>query len=199
MGGNMKTPKTAAILAIIGSIAVYFFGCKANTTPTYNVPDQFIGDPCLDFQDRSFSSSGGNGDIVINEFFARSDVDHYDWMELYNTGRKDIDVGGMYITNQLTKWWKSRLPLDHPEMTTIPSKKYLVIIFDQSVSSNALHVDFDLEKCGDEIAIYDSLGVLLDQVIFGEQEEEVTFGRYPDGASKWRVMPASPNGRNQEK
>ena len=69
-------------------------------------------------------------DIFINELMADNistiaddNSDYDDWVELYNDTDKDIDLGGMYLTDNLlnpTKW-------QFPNLTKIKSKKYSIL------------------------------------------------------------------------
>ena len=54
--------------------------------------------------------------VVINEFMASNtrtlaDAGQYeDWIELYNTSSQTVDVGGMYLTDDLTDPTKWQIP-----------------------------------------------------------------------------------------
>ncbi|MHC4462756.1 MAG: LamG-like jellyroll fold domain-containing protein [Planctomycetota bacterium] len=66
--------------------------------------------------------------LVINEFMASnssgSDIndlqgDHDDWLEIYNTGSVPVDIGGMYLTDNMSNPIKCQIPDDSPNDTTI--------------------------------------------------------------------------------
>ena len=50
------------------------------------------------------------GNLKINEFLAANDTvnqdpqgDYDDWIEIYNSGNSQIDMSGMYLTDDLTE------------------------------------------------------------------------------------------------
>ena len=51
-----------------------------------------------------------------------------------------------------------------------------------------LHAAFKLNADGEEIGLFDSEShglVPLDWIVFGPQQEDVSYGRLPDGADTW--------------
>ncbi|MBN1804231.1 MAG: CotH kinase family protein, partial [Sedimentisphaerales bacterium] len=144
--------------------------------------------------ERSFS-------LVINELMAsNSDIKadpqgrYDDWIELYNYGTDDIDIGGMYLTDDLTVPTKWQIPA----MTNIPSGGFLLIWADDDTNDAGLHANFKLDAAGEEIGLFDTDGnTLIDSIIFGEQINNISFGRYPDASDNWRFFdessPASEN------
>ncbi len=144
-----------------------------------------------------------NAALVINEFMASNGTTvtdpqgHYDdWIELYNTGPGTVDLGGMYLTDDLlnpTKW-------QIPTGTFLGQGGYLLIWADENVlaNTNGLHASFKLSAGGEAIGIFDTNGVtLVDSITFGPQTTDVSYGRFPNGGSDWYFMtPASPNAAN---
>jgi hypothetical protein len=66
--------------------------------------------------------------LIVNEFMASnsegSDIndlqgDYDDWIEIYNTGSVTVDIGGMYITDNVSRPTKWQIPDDSPVDTTI--------------------------------------------------------------------------------
>ena len=129
-------------------------------------------------------------DLVINEFLAsnttiNSDPDfnlYSDWIELYNTQDYTIDLSSYSITDDLNdpvKW-------EFPNGTFISPGDYLIIWADgRDTSMSELHASFKLSSDGEEIALYDADGVLIDSVVFGDQIQNISFGRRPDGGPDW--------------
>ncbi|MHC4889962.1 MAG: LamG-like jellyroll fold domain-containing protein, partial [Planctomycetota bacterium] len=136
--------------------------------------------------------------LVINEFMASnssgSDIndpqgDHDDWLEIYNTGNVAVDIGGMYITDNLSNPTKCRIPDDSPNDTTISPYGHLVIWADEDSEDGPLHVEFKLSSGGDEIGLFDTDGnTLVDSIIFDDQVADISYGRYPDSGDMWRFM-----------
>ncbi|UCG48821.1 MAG: lamin tail domain-containing protein, partial [Phycisphaerales bacterium] len=135
--------------------------------------------------------------LVINEVLAANSTtvrdpqyEYDDWVEIYNHGSEAIDVGGMYLTDNLDEPTKWRIPAGSPGLTTIDSGWYLLIWADGDVNdSPGLHASFRLDAGGDEVGLFDSDGVtLVDSVEFGEQTADISYGRYPDGSDTFRFM-----------
>jgi len=129
-------------------------------------------------------------ELAINEFMAansKSNADpqgqYDDWIEIYNYGRSAVYVGGMYLTDNIDRPTKWRIPDGTPSQAVIPSQGHLVIWADDDTGDTGLHANFKLDADGEEIALFDSDGItLIDSITFGEQTCDVSFGRYPDGA-----------------
>jgi len=132
---------------------------------------------------------------VINELMAsnasiRADNmgDYDDWIEIYNTGAESVDIGGMYITDDLNEPNKWRIPTTSPADTTIGAHGYLLLWADGEPGEGVLHVGFQLSKGGEAVGLYDSALNLVDSIEFGEQVGNVSFGCYPDATENWRYM-----------
>ena len=113
--------------------------------------------------------------LVINEFMAsnsstaRDPQGQYDdWIEIHNFGTVAIDVGGFYLTDNLSNPVKWRIPDRISSLTIIPPQGYIVIWADNDITDAGLHADFKLDAAGEEIALFASDGSsLIDSVVFG--------------------------------
>jgi hypothetical protein len=134
--------------------------------------------------------------LVINEFMAsnRSFVpdpegQFDDWIEIYNYGADALDMGGMYLTDNLSLPTKWRIPDNDPALTTISPGGHLLVWADGDIADAGLHASFKLDADGEEIGLFGGDGlVLVDSVIFGEQAGDISCGRYPDGSDDWRFF-----------
>jgi len=135
--------------------------------------------------------SGVVEDLFINEFMANNDIsvpgpnnDYPDWIELYNGGNESIDLGGMYLSDDLsTPKWK------FPYGTTIAPKDFLVVWADNGSDINSLHTRFGLNASGENIGLFARDGeTLVDSIVFGKQTSDVAYGRLPDGGTSWNYM-----------
>jgi len=79
--------------------------------------------------------------LVINELMASNSTsvqdpqDQYDdWIEIHNYGDDAIDIGGMYLTDNLSSPTKWRIPDNNPAATTIPAGGYLLIWADNDTT-----------------------------------------------------------------
>jgi hypothetical protein len=143
--------------------------------------------------------------LAINEVMAANSrtimdpqSEYDDWIEIYNTGNKAIDLGGMYLTDDLAQPTMWQIPTNRPAATTIPGGGYLLIWADNEVADAGLHANFQLNADGEQIGLFAADGhTLIDSIIFGDQATDVSFGRYPNGKDNLRFLGSpSPAGQN---
>ena len=145
--------------------------------------------------------------LYINEFLASNDscyADDYseydDWIELYNAGDEAIDIGGLFITDDLDDPTSWQIPLTNPNLTTIQPDSFLVLWSDKDMDQGVLHVDFKLSGTGEQIGIAiinfpDT--VYIDSLSFGPQTTDISYGRYSDGGEYWQYYETpTPNASN---
>jgi len=141
--------------------------------------------------------------LLINEFLASNDstlADEYgdfdDWVEIYNASSDPIDIGGMYITDDLTKPTAWQIPDTSAELTTIPPKGFLIIWFDKESEEGVLHAEIKLSGSGEQIGLFAADGVTaIDTLTFGEQTTDVSYGRTKDGGDEWAFFAEPTPGR----
>jgi hypothetical protein len=122
--------------------------------------------------------------LVINELMASNDntirdpQGHYDdWIEIYNSGIVSIDIGGMYLTDNLDEPMMWRIPENNPALTTIRAGGYLLIWADEDSIDYGLHANFKLNADGEEIGLFDKDGAtLIDSISFPEQTTDISYG-----------------------
>lgn len=112
--------------------------------------------------------------IVINEINYNSPIDHVagDWVELFNWGKSDIDISG-WIFKDDTDGHGFVIPGN----TVLKSNEYVVLC--RNVASfNLVHpdvlnlvgeFDFGLASTVDVARLFDSSGILVDEVSFGSE------------------------------
>jgi hypothetical protein len=145
--------------------------------------------------------------LYINEFMASNATayedpenpgDFDDWLEIYNAGPTTIDMGGMYLTDDLsipTRW-------QVPAGVSIPGGGYLIFWADEEPLEGDTHIGtFKLSADGEQIGVFDTDAhgnMPIDTISFGAQTVDVSMGRLPDGADNWRFFttctPGAPNG-----
>jgi len=134
--------------------------------------------------------------LAVNEFMASNSSSLQDpqgqfddWIEIHNYGPDPIDIGGMYLTDDLSvpdKWLVSG---DGRAATTIGAGGYVVVWADNDTGDAGLHANFRLSAGGEEIGLFAVDGVtLIDSIVFGEQSADVSFGRYPDAEEGLRFF-----------
>jgi hypothetical protein len=133
--------------------------------------------------------------IYINEFMASNSStiadefgDYADWIEFYNSTDQPVNLGGMYITDNLDDPCKHQIPMYAPELTTIPAKGFIIFWVDRQPEQGILHLNYRLDIFGEEIGLaqmLESETVYIDSLRYGWQTSDISFGRYPDGADNW--------------
>ncbi len=137
--------------------------------------------------------------VVINEVSAANDVfvsDYFkksDWLELYNTTDQDVDIRGMYLTDNINKPEKYQIPEDDPYINTIiPAHGYKVIWCDKKDNkSTAIHASFKLDADSGVVMlsrVNDSEIVFSDTLRYVGHEGTESFGRFPDGYKHSAIM-----------
>lgn len=139
--------------------------------------------------------------VFINEWLADNtqtfadpaDGGFEDWFELYNPGTNAVDVGGFYLTDNLTNKTKFLIP-NNGHYLVPPGGFLLVWADDEEETQNLtnftdLHAGFALGKGGEALGLFAADGTQIDAITFGAQTSDVSEGRFPDGASAIFAMP----------
>jgi hypothetical protein len=132
--------------------------------------------------------------LRINEWMASNtrtlsdpaDGDFEDWFELYNPGTTAIDLGGYLLSDQTTIAGGFIVPTNGNYV--LPARGFLLVWADEETDQNStsrrdLHVNFKLSQAGEAISLRDPSGKVVDAVVFRSQTEDLSEGRFPDGAS----------------
>ncbi|MBI5385275.1 MAG: lamin tail domain-containing protein [Verrucomicrobia bacterium] len=147
--------------------------------------------------------------VAINEWMASNtgytnnpvDAATDDWIELHNYGTNTVDLGGCYLTDNVTNQFQFMIPTNGQYV--IPPGGYLLVWADNNSRYNAtnredLHVSFQLNRAGEQIGLFTADGDLIDAVTFGAQNNNISEGRYPDAGPAFASMPVpTPKGPNQ--
>jgi len=108
-------------------------------------------------------------EIVLNEFLASNDEtlqdedgDYSDWIELFNTGDTEADLGGMSVTDDADEPNQWTFPKDTAS-SVIGSNSYLVVFCSGKDRTNTweLHTNFKLGAGGGFLGLYNKEGKTL--------------------------------------
>ncbi|MBT3748406.1 MAG: hypothetical protein HOG34_05425, partial [Bacteroidetes bacterium] len=153
----------------------------------------FIGIVLVIFPGMLFSQ------VLINEFQARNtstiaDPDsakYGDWVEIYNVSLQQTDLSGWVLTDDTTELEKWFLP----QNTFIDPQSHILIWADGL--DFGMHTNFKLSGSGEMILLLDESGEIADSLSFGEQVEDLSFGRKGDGGEEWIFLAnATPGSSN---
>jgi len=148
--------------------------------------------------------------IVINELITKDTSDPYfvdglgagaDWIELYNTGTKAINIASMWVTDEPgVETDYIQIPSTDDAISTIPPKGFLVLICGAADASGTdiptgivdgkIFIDMGLSSSGDNFAaIYDPEKAEIDKSDdFNGLEDDKSFGRITDGGDAWNAL-----------
>jgi regulation of enolase protein 1 (concanavalin A-like superfamily) len=146
--------------------------------------------------------------VYINEWMAGNsgfirdpaDNDADDWFEIYNPNNFTVDLGGVFLTDNLTNQFQFEVP-DNGQYT-IPPNGFLLVWADNETGQNAnnqadLHASFNLRQAGEAIGIFAADGRQIDAVTFLGQTNNISQGHYPDGTGPLYFMDIpTPRARN---
>jgi hypothetical protein len=132
--------------------------------------------------------------LYINEFMASNDAgimdetgSFEDWAEIYNPGPEDVEMGGLFLTDDLaesTQW-------SFPD-TLLEAGDFLLVWCDNDPEDGPMHTSFKLSSGGEEIGLFGRLAAsneLIDSYTFGAQTTDISEGRELDGMESWVFFP----------
>lgn len=146
----------------------------------------FEKDPDFIFEDALFINEfmASNKNIIDDEFGA-----YADWIEIYNPNDKAVDLASFYISDDAEDTYKYQFPRGS-KSTIIPPYGYLLIWADDRSERGELHTNFKLAATGEHIVLMAPDSSLIDDIAYGDQMEDVSFGRDLDGDPTWRFFQA---------
>lgn len=145
-----------------------------------------------------------SADLRINEILVYNDSNYVDdfgkhspWIEIFNSAYNSVDIGGLYLTDDLSN--PTKYPIAKGQsMTRIPKRSYLVFWADNQPTHGILHLNFTLEP-GKTIALFDANGrTLIDSLTIPLNiARDVSYGRMDDGSEVWaNLSKTTPNSDN---
>jgi hypothetical protein len=142
-------------------------------------------------------SSGLTATIIVNEFLASNETccgseifgSGEDFVELYNYGTAPINIEGWGFSDS-----EGSIATTAPD-TTIPPGGFLIIWY-TGETNGFPEIDAELSSGGETVYGEDSSGTMVFSVSFDAQDEDVSYGRYPDGSDTWQQMNPTPGSTN---
>ncbi len=134
---------------------------------------------------------GNVGGLRVNEWMADPASGDDDYFELFNPNPQPVALGGLYLTDDLNARTKYRIP--SLSFIGIGVHAFTEFKADDNPQNGADHTNFKLSAGGDSIAVFGTDGLtLIDKYTFGAQQNRVSEGRFPDGATNIVRFPNSP-------
>jgi hypothetical protein len=133
--------------------------------------------------------------IVINELLDSAIDDSYDWIELYNTSDKAVNLRGCFLsddTTYLAKWQFPAFDVGPGEFIVVKCNK----LDSSDLSKKDFNTNFSLKSYETVTLTYIDGITVLDSVNLGYLDKNVTFGRYPDGKALITLNEPTPGAPN---
>ena len=119
-----------------------------------------------------------------NKVFINDSFKKHDWVELYNVTSSEIDVSGMFLSDNLSQPEKYTIP----EGSIIPANGYLVIWCDKE-SGVQLHAPLRLDNNDENVIMLTASDYSwTDTLIYKNHTGYQSVGLYPDGGNTSYVM-----------
>ncbi|EDM42878.1 hypothetical protein SCB49_11297 [unidentified eubacterium SCB49] len=134
------------------------------------------------------------GTLVINEIMASNetiatdpDGEYEDWIELYNNSSETVSLDGLYLSDDpddLMTW-------DFPDGLTLAPDSYLIVWCDKDLDQEGLHADIKFSSDGESAILSYADGTIIENVEFGEQEDDMGYARIPNGTGDFIIKQAT--------
>lgn len=132
------------------------------------------------------------GDLVINELMASNistvtdqDSEYEDWIELYNNSSKTLSLDNLYLSDNFSDLTTWRFPAG----LTMDPGSYLIVWCDNDSEQTGLHADLKLSAIGENaILSYGDEDSIIESVSFGEQKDDKSFARRPNGTGDFVIQ-----------
>jgi len=125
-----------------------------------------------------------NNDVITDNF-----GEYDDWIEIYNAGIVEVDLANYYFSDDLSDPTLWQIPDTDPALTTVPAGGFLILWADKDTDQGAHHLDLKLSSSGEAMGLFLPDGVtLVDQVLFGVQNSNISSGRSTDGSGLFQIF-----------
>jgi len=114
--------------------------------------------------------------IYVNEYWKQND-----WIELYNTTDEDIDLEGMYLSDNVDKTQKYQITAQEGVNLVIPAHGIKIVWCDKLEPIAHLHAPFKLDAGGGDLVLTAEDDSWSDLLHYEAHLGDETVGRYPDG------------------
>lgn len=140
------------------------------------------------------------GTLFINEIMASNgtiiqdeDGDYSDWIEIYYTGNRPINLQGYYLSdnpNKLTKWSLPKVLLEPGEHLLIWASGK-----DKIGENGEIHTDFSISAAGEAIYLVSPNGrKIIDFIEAVAIPRDRSYGRINDGGEEWEFFDGTTDG-----
>ena len=142
---------------------------------------------------------------AVNSIFVNDAFKKNDWLELYNTTDTDLNVAGLYVSDDTDNPQKYQIPSSSSFNTLVPAHGHLVMWADNLEPITQLHVPFKLSNNDGHLVFITSseefvqnntdffnahpeLQDFADGIVYEAHAGNQSIGRFPDGSSQFYLM-----------
>jgi hypothetical protein len=151
--------------------------------------------PRAEYEFYSFQTLITSGDVSINELQSDETTaisgNTAGWLELCNKTTEDLDLQGMYLTDDPGVPFKWAFP-----DTIIRSKSYLLALSAHAASAGGMTTSLLFPAAGGKLYFINPAGNSTDTLSWGTQIPGKSFGRYPNGSGPFTYMEPSASAFN---
>lgn len=143
--------------------------------------------------------SAGN-EMLVNDLFKKDD-----WVELYNTTDVDLNVNGLYLSDNAGKPTKYQIAAPSEEAAIIPAHGHLIVWCSKRTAKSDIHANFKLGNDDGLVLVLSSsedfvannaayfeanpeMKEFADTLHYGKMAYDQTVGRYPDGGNSYYLF-----------
>ncbi len=127
--------------------------------------------------------------LVLNDSSTVDDYgQHSSWIEIYNSAYNSVNLGGCYLTDDLSNPTKFLIPKGNPK-TVVPYNQFIVFYADSQPTKGIFHLNFNLRNAK-TIALFDPSGTKkIDQLDIPQtQQVNITYGKKIESAQEWDFL-----------
>ncbi|HWN94819.1 MAG TPA: lamin tail domain-containing protein, partial [Methylomirabilota bacterium] len=129
--------------------------------------------------------------LRVNEWMADPPSGDDDYFELYNPNAQPVALGGLFLTDNLNNRTQYRIP--NLSFIGVGVHGFTEFQADGNPENGGDHTNFRLSAGGESIGLFGTDGLtLIDSITFGGQQQSVSEGRFPDGATNIVRFPRTP-------
>ncbi len=144
---------------------------------------------------------GASNSVYVNEYF-----NYGDWIELYNNTDTDLNVAGLYLSDDIDNPLKYQIPTDNSTVNTmIPAGGFLSIWADKVEATSEIHSNFKLSNTDGSMVVVSSSDEFVNNntafyashnspknfvegLTYVAHQGTESVGRYPDGGRDFYLM-----------
>jgi len=134
-------------------------------------------------------------DLRINEVLIKNTLNYEDnygersaWIEIFNSAYNKVNIGGCYLTDDISNPTKYRIPKNDPG-TSIPTRYFVIFWADGKTTHGTFHLNFVLDSTSRVVALFEQDGkTLIDSVSLPDSKANISYARKEDGTGTWQEM-----------